>query len=243
MASYWLGRLPTPNFQRYSNKCLTAPSKGARILALNRRFFVVRQHLRKNSESHRRLGNCTRLLTLYEPALIALGLPTPKQNWTFLLDTSVPESLRPPAFGQWYTSFFDHADILDKLSWILASPYRVPTFFNDLPLSIQHYGEDAAGGPAIFDLLEANSGAYRKAFFDAEVFPSMKRSFVCGDKTGAFAIAALWAVQDDEKELRSANAKPVKYKIISGANHFVHICLLNLHPMVQTETPLLGALG
>ncbi|KAK0460259.1 uncharacterized protein EV420DRAFT_1332722 [Desarmillaria tabescens] len=150
-----------------------------------------------------RLGDYMRSLILYDPAPIALGLPTPKQNWTFLLDTSVPENLRLPAFGQWCTSYFDHADIvgrdLDKLSWVLASPHRVPTFFNDLPLSIQRYGEDAATDlPFLIFFSKQILGAYRKAFFDAEVFPGMKRAFVFGDKTGAFGIAGLWAVQGVE---------------------------------------------
>ncbi|PBK96045.1 hypothetical protein ARMGADRAFT_925187 [Armillaria gallica] len=175
----------------------------------------------------RRLSEYMRSLILYEPAPIALGLPTPKQNWTFLVDTTVPENLRLPAFGQWCTSYFDHADIfgrdLDKLSWVLASPNRTPTFFNDLPLSIQRYGEDGATDlPFLFFFSKQILAAYRKALFDPGVFPSMERSFVCGDKTCAFGIAGLWAVQDDEKALRTANAKAVKYRVIPGANHFVH---------------------
>ncbi|KAK0183634.1 hypothetical protein F5146DRAFT_179242 [Armillaria mellea] len=175
----------------------------------------------------RRLSEYMCSLILYEPAPIILGLPTPEQNWTFLVDTTVPENLRLPAFGQWCTSYFDHADIvgrdLDKLSWVLASPNRTPTFFNGLPLSIQRYGEDAATDlPFLFLFSKQILAAYRKAFFDPEVFPGMKRAFVCGDRTCAFGIAALWAVQDDEKELRTADAKGVKYRIIPGANHFAH---------------------
>ncbi|PBK96218.1 hypothetical protein ARMGADRAFT_858292, partial [Armillaria gallica] len=61
-----------------------------------------------------RLSDYMRSLILYEPAPIALGLPTPKQNWTFLVDTTVPENLRLPASGQWCTSYFDHADIVGR---------------------------------------------------------------------------------------------------------------------------------
>ncbi len=164
-----------------------------------------------------------------EPPSIALGLPAPTQNWTFLVDTTVPENLRLPAFGQWCTSYFDHANIvgrdLDKLSWVLASPSRTPTFFNGLPLSIQRYGEEAATDlPFLFLFSKQILAAYRKALFDPRVFPGMKRAFVCEDKTCALCIAALWAVQDDEKELRTADAKAVRYRIIPGANHFVCIC-------------------
>ncbi|KAK0432305.1 hypothetical protein EV421DRAFT_2001003 [Armillaria borealis] len=158
----------------------------------------------------RRLSEYMRSLILYEPPPppIALGLPTPKQNWTFLVDTTVPENLRLPAFGQWCTSYFDHADIvgrdLDKLSWVLASPNRIPTFFNGMPVAIQRYGEDAATDLPFLFFSKQILAAYRKAFFDPGVFPSMKRSF------------------DDEKVLRTADARAVKYRIIPGANHFVH---------------------
>ncbi|SJL17092.1 uncharacterized protein ARMOST_20634 [Armillaria ostoyae] len=182
-----------------------------------------------SEDVRRRLSEYMRSLILYEPPPppSALGLPTRKQNWTFLLDTTVPENLRLPAFGQWCTSYFDHADIvgrdLDKLSWVLASPNHAPTFFNGMPVSIQRYGEDAATDlPFLFFFSKQILAAYRKAFFDAGVFPSMKRAFVCGDKTCAFGIADLWAVQDDEKVLRTADARAVKYRIIPGANHFVH---------------------
>ncbi|KAK0244788.1 Alpha/Beta hydrolase protein [Armillaria nabsnona] len=175
----------------------------------------------------RRLSDYMRSLILYEPPPIVLGLPAPKQNWSFLVDTTMPENLRLPAFGQWCASYFDHADIigrdLDKLSWVLASPNRTPTFFNGLPMSIQRYGEDAATDlPFLFFFSKQILAAYRNAFFDSAVFPSMKRAFVYGDRTCALCIAGLWAVQDDEKELRTADAKAVKYRVIPGANHFVH---------------------
>ncbi|PBK96047.1 hypothetical protein ARMGADRAFT_1028269 [Armillaria gallica] len=149
-----------------------------------------------------------------EPAPIALGLPTPKQNWTFLADATC-------------ASYFDHADNvgrdLDKLSWVLASPNRTPTFFNGLPLSIQRYGEDAATDLSFLFLFSKQIlAAYRKAFFGPGVLPNMKRAFVRGDKSCAFWIVGLWAVQDDEQELWTVDAKAIKYKIIPGANHFVH---------------------
>ncbi|KAK0244791.1 hypothetical protein EDD85DRAFT_212632 [Armillaria nabsnona] len=123
----------------------------------------------------------------------------------------------------------DHADIvgqdLDKLSWVLASPSRTPTFFHGLPLSIQRYGEDAATDlPFFFFFSKQILTAYRKAFFDAGVFPSMKRALVCGDRMCTFGIVGVWAVQDGEKVLRTADARAVKYRIIPGANHFVRIC-------------------
>ncbi|KAK0201370.1 Alpha/Beta hydrolase protein [Desarmillaria ectypa] len=174
-----------------------------------------------------RLNRYIRSVILYEPGPITLGLPHSEKYWTFLRDSSVPEDLRIAAFGQWCTSYFDHVDLsernLDKLSWVLASPSRVPSFYNGMPAAIQRYGDDAAMDlPFLVVCSKQILPAYRKAFFDPEVFPDMKRSILCGDKTCAFALAALWAVQDDEKEHIAAGVKALEYRILPGANHFVH---------------------
>ncbi|KAG7442250.1 uncharacterized protein BT62DRAFT_442547 [Guyanagaster necrorhizus] len=175
----------------------------------------------------KRLERYVRSVILYEPGPIALGLPTPKQYWSFLGDPTVPEDLRIAAFGRWCTSYFDHSDLsgrnLNKLSWVLASPSRVPSFYNGMPAAIQRHGDDAMTDlPFLVLSSKQLLPAYRRAFFDPEVFPDVKRSVLCGDKTCGFAIAALWAVQDDEKEQRPADAKAIEYKFIPGANHFVH---------------------
>ncbi|KAK0460249.1 Alpha/Beta hydrolase protein [Desarmillaria tabescens] len=174
-----------------------------------------------------RLERHLRSVILYEPGPITLGLPAPNQYWTFLRDPSVPEDLRIPAFGQWCTSYFDHPDLsernLDNLSWVLASSSRVPSFYNGMPASIQRYGNDAAIDlPFLVVYSKQILQAYRKTFFDSKVFPNVKRSVLCGDKTCALALAAFWAVQDDEKEQRTTDIKALEYRIIPGANHFVH---------------------
>ncbi|KAK0185459.1 Alpha/Beta hydrolase protein [Armillaria mellea] len=175
----------------------------------------------------KRLERYLRSVILYEPGPITLGLPSPEQYWTFLRDPSVPEELRIAAFGQWCTSYFDHADLsernLGKLSWVLASSSRVPSFYNGMPASIQHHGEDAATDlPFLVGCYKQLLPTYRKAFFDPKVFPTMKRSVLCGDKTCAFALAALWAMQDDEKEQKAEGSKAIDYKILPGVNHFMH---------------------
>ncbi|KAK0432326.1 Alpha/Beta hydrolase protein [Armillaria borealis] len=174
----------------------------------------------------KRLERYMRAVILYEPGPITLGLPNPEQYWTFLRDPSVPENLRIAAFGQWCTSYFDHADLserhLDKLSWVLASSSRVPSFYNGMPAAIQCHGEAATDLPFLVGCYKQLLPAYRKAFFDPKVFPTMRRSVLCGDKTCAFALAALWAVQDDEKEQKAEGAKAIDYRILPGANHFIH---------------------
>ncbi|KAF8074541.1 hypothetical protein FPV67DRAFT_1559307 [Lyophyllum atratum] len=178
-----------------------------------------------------RLSSYIRSLVLYEPAPIVLGLPTPEQNWAPLIDTTIPEALRLPAFGQWSTSYFDHGDLtkrdLNSLSWIVASPKRVPTIFN-IPEAqlkeMERYGADAISDlPFLFHFANQLKASYRRAFYapgTLEAFPKMKLTFLCGDKTGAFGIAGMWAVQDDEKE--ADGKKAVNYKVVPGINHFWH---------------------
>ncbi|KAK0477400.1 Alpha/Beta hydrolase protein [Armillaria novae-zelandiae] len=175
----------------------------------------------------KRLERYMRSVILYEPGPITLGLPSPEQYWSFLRGPSVPEDLRVAAFGQWCTSYFDHADLsernLDKLSWVLASSSRVPSFYNGMPVAIQHHGKDTATDMQfLMGCYKQLLPSYRKAFFDPNVFPTMKRSVLCGDKTCAFALAALWAMQDDEKEQKAEGANAINYKILPGANHFIH---------------------
>jgi pimeloyl-ACP methyl ester carboxylesterase len=180
-----------------------------------------------------RLSSYVRSLIVYESAPLVLGLPTPTQNWAPLIDTTMPENLRLPAFGQWCTGYFDHGDITlssahdhDGLSWILSSPERVPTFYNipvDQLNTITTYGNDASTDlPFLFFFSNQLNAVYSKAFNDKDItakFPHMKKSFLCGDKTGAFGVAGLWAVQDDQKE--NGTDPSVKFKLIPGANHFL----------------------
>ncbi len=138
----------------------------------------------------------------------------------------MPENLRIAAFGQWCTSYFDHADLsernLDKLSWVLASSSRGAFILQRNACGHSAHGEDAATDLLfLLGCYKQLLPAYRRAFFDPKVFPAMKRSVLCGDKTSAFALAALWAVQDDEKEQKVEGAKAIDYKILPGANHFV----------------------
>ncbi|KAK0499101.1 Alpha/Beta hydrolase protein [Armillaria luteobubalina] len=180
-----------------------------------------------------RFSSYLRSLIVYESAPLVLGLPTPTQNWVPLIDTTIPENLRLEAFGQWCTGYFDQGDItlssphnLDSLSWVISSPKRVPTFYS-IPVE-QHntmttYGNDASTDlPFLFFFSKQLNDVYSKAFNDKDItakFPRMKKSFLCGDKTAAFGVAGLWAVQDDQKE--NGTDPNVKFKLIPGANHFL----------------------
>jgi len=172
-----------------------------------------------------------RSLILYEPAPVALGLPTPAQNWNPLADTTIPADLRLAAFGQWVTAYFDHPNItsrdLDSLSWVLTSTNRTPTIYGipaDQLKAMLRLGDDAATDrPVLFFFANQLLAAYRKAFYDAEtsaLFPHMKRSVLCGTNTAAFGLAGLWAVENDQAV--NGPTTEVTYKMINGANHFGH---------------------
>ncbi|KAK0484416.1 hypothetical protein IW261DRAFT_1456391, partial [Armillaria novae-zelandiae] len=180
-----------------------------------------------------RLSSYVRSLIVYECVPPVLGFPTPTQNWAPLNDTTIPENLRLPAFGQWSTGYFDHGHItlssahnLDSLSWVLSSPERVPSFYN-IPAhelkTIATYGNDASTDlPFLYFFSNQLKATYNKVFNDtniAEKFPHMKKSFLCGEKTSAFAVAGWWAAQDDQKD--NGTDTGVKFKLIHGANRFL----------------------
>ncbi|KAF8873509.1 hypothetical protein CPB85DRAFT_1236931 [Mucidula mucida] len=179
----------------------------------------------------RLLGLNVRSLISYEPAGLVLGLGMPAQQWTPLADTTMPDDIRLPAFGQWVTAYFDHEDIvqrnLDKLSWILTSPSHVPTLYN-IPINdldgMMQLGDDAATDlPFLVAFQNQLLTSGRKALFDVDIaktFPRMKRSFLVGSKTAAFGFAGLWAVQDEETA--NGGSVPINYTLIDGTNHFAH---------------------
>ncbi|KAG6886860.1 hypothetical protein C0992_001969 [Termitomyces sp. T32_za158] len=181
------------------------------------------------SETRARLGAHIKSVIIYDPAPIVLGLPTPEQNWTPLLDTYVPEGLRLAAFGQWATGYFDHGDLakrdLSSLSWVLPSASRIPTFFN-IPAEkfaeVSRYGNDGFSDLLyMIHFMPQFKAVYRKVLNDPEmlnVFPSLKLALLVGEKSGAFAIAGMWAIEDD---LKQSNGSKLKINLVSGINHFV----------------------
>ncbi len=193
------------------------------------------------------MSDNTWLIQTLEPAGLVLGLGMPAQQWTPLADTTMPENIRLPSFGQWVTSYFDHEDItqrdLDKLSWILSSPTHMPTLYRiptDELNAMMRLGDDAGTDlPFLAAFQNQLLISCRKALFNVDVvkvFPHMKRSFLVGDKTAAFGFAGIWALQDDEKI--NGGTIPVVYKVIKGTNHFVSTLLfrfVTLSPQQQAH--------
>ncbi|KAJ7152991.1 Alpha/Beta hydrolase protein [Mycena filopes] len=174
------------------------------------------------------LSRNVRSLILYEAAPIALGLPTPAQNWNPLVDTTIPASLQLAAFSQWVTAYFDHASTTDKnldsLTWVLTSPSRVPTLYKipaaELSTMIQVGDVASIDLPFLFFSSNQLLSTYRKAFYEAgtaALFPHMRRSVLCGDRTAAFGIAGFWAVEADQA-IHGPQTE-VTYEMMAGTNH------------------------
>ncbi|KAG6825948.1 hypothetical protein H0H92_001758, partial [Tricholoma furcatifolium] len=180
------------------------------------------------AETQVRLGSYIRSVILYDPAPIILGLPTPEQNWTPFLDTYIPEHLRLAAFAQWSTGYFDHGDLKKRdpgaLSWVLPAPHQVPTVF--LPRIKRTLCAADSMGLVIsltymIHFVGQSKAAYRKVINDPEtfkLFPNLKPVLLVGGCSGAFAIARLWAVEDDQKEMGSSSSS-LTIRFVQGINH------------------------
>ncbi|KAG6873149.1 hypothetical protein C0995_002302 [Termitomyces sp. Mi166 len=166
-----------------------------------------------------------------DPHPILLGFPVPEQNWTPIMDTYIPQDLRLSAFGQWATGYFDHGDIakrdLDALQWVLPSSNHVPTLFKIPPADraeMECYGGDAFSDmPYMFHFSGQFKASYRKAINDPEtlkIFPALRCVILAGEKSGAFAVAGMWAVEDDQKE--AGGSTHLAVNLVPGINHFWH---------------------
>ncbi|THH12476.1 hypothetical protein EW146_g7663 [Bondarzewia mesenterica] len=206
-----LDTLPTDVQSRFASRVRTLIMHGSFFLMLNLPMHIV-------------------LPDIPEPSPIILGLPSPPQHWAPLLNTSMPEELRVPAFTQWITGYFQHGDLskrdLNDLSYVLHATFRPPTIFN---MSAEQYKDIVSEGPNaavdtpfMVNFIPQLLASYRKTCYDGSVrtsLPKMKVWFLTGDMTASLGPAALWAVEDDDKERGGGF---VTCKMIPGANHFVH---------------------
>ncbi|KAF8901870.1 Alpha/Beta hydrolase protein [Gymnopilus junonius] len=174
------------------------------------------------------LASHLRSLVIYDAAPYFFGFPNAEKNWAPLVDITMPESLRLPMFGQWVSSYFDNGDYskhnYDTLAYVLPSTDKIPTIFKDDMSNTASYGQDAALDlPLVFKFVQPLQEAFYKALRGSEtaaLFPRLKMTFVCGDRSPSFGLSGLWTVQDNVTKggLRGR----IHYKIVKGANHFLH---------------------
>lgn len=144
-----------------------------------------------------------------------------------MVDTTIPKQARLPMFSQWITGYFDHGDYskrdFDTLAYVLPSTDRIPTIFDIPPEEVNDVGQGPElDVPLVVFFTEQLKTTFRQAFSTSEttaLFPKLKKIFICADRSPSFALAALWAVQDDLKEIGMGN--DINYKIATGANHYV----------------------
>ncbi|KAJ7764861.1 Alpha/Beta hydrolase protein [Mycena metata] len=176
--------------------------------------------------SKKRLKSHLRGHIMQEPPSIAFGLPLPAANWSPHMDTTIPADKQAAMFTTWITSYFDHGDLstrdVNVLSYIVPSAFRPPTIYDMTPEEI---AETADQGPVelpgMFMSMAQSNAVYRKACYSADIkslVPSLKTTFITGDATCSYSLAALWSIQDDNK----AEKGNIKFVVIPGANHFWH---------------------
>lgn len=128
-----------------------------------------------------------------------------------MFEQSIPEELRMKAFIQWLTGYFEHGNLSDRdlntLSYVLPSTIRAPSIFNmskaELTAMLVDGEEAAPDYPLAFLFGSQIKAAYRKTFYEpktADVLPHLRVTFFTGEYAPAWGPAALWAVQDEEKQ-------------------------------------------
>jgi len=163
---------------------------------------------------------------MQEPPSIAIGLPLPPLNWSPHMDTTIPADKHAAMFTSWITSYFDHGDLSTRdvsvLSYHVPSPLRRPTIYDMTADEIAVTADQRPVElPGMFMSMPQANAAYRKACYSADVkslVPSLKTTFITGDRTASYSLAALWSIQDDNK----AEGGNLKFVVIPGANHFWH---------------------
>lgn len=165
-------------------------------------------------------------------------------HWVPLVDTTIPENLRLPMFGQWVSGYFDNGDYskrdLNTLEYVLPSTDRVPTIFSHGLSHTATYGPEAGFDvPLLLFFAVQLKATFRKAFGGPEtvsLFPKLKITLICADRSPSFGLSGLWAAQDDLKEANLGN--DVKYKVAKGANHFVRPSHYQSKPISALNRPL-----
>ncbi|THH19421.1 hypothetical protein EW146_g1768 [Bondarzewia mesenterica] len=173
---------------------------------------------------------CILIAPLAEPPSIAFGLPFPPQTFSPQIDTSIPAKARIPAFTLWITSYFQHGDLSTRdtnvLEYVLPATFRMPSIWNMSSVEIADIIDEGPNStvetPFALNFMTQALAVYNKATFDKStraLLPHLKVWEISGDATASFSLAALWSMQDDDKAHGGNN---INYKIVPGANHFMH---------------------
>ncbi|KDR73326.1 hypothetical protein GALMADRAFT_142438 [Galerina marginata CBS 339.88] len=176
-----------------------------------------------------RLKSYIRAYVLQECAPIILGLPMPEKNWAPFVVEGIPADKRLPFFVQWLTSYFDHGDLskrdLDSLEYVVPSTSKPGSIYSmskaDQEEIICVGQETAIEGAYMVGFGTQFNANYRKALFNPAtraLFPHMKITYLVGDKSGSYAIASLWVLEDDSEK---AGKNSINFKVAPGCNHFV----------------------
>ncbi|KAF7424175.1 hypothetical protein PC9H_009478 [Pleurotus ostreatus] len=175
-----------------------------------------------------RLSQYLRAHIMLDPPSLSFGLPFPPKTYTPLADMSIPADKRGLSFVAWITSYFQHGDLstrnLDVIEYVVPAFSHTPSIWNmtlsDISEMVDEPGLNVDMG--LLGFIATNGASYKSATFDKSIksrFTHLQFWLLIGDLTSSFGLAALWSIQDDDKANGGDN---VHYKVISGANHFMH---------------------
>ncbi|TFK82032.1 hypothetical protein K466DRAFT_315818 [Polyporus arcularius HHB13444] len=175
-----------------------------------------------------RLALYLRSYIMFEPPTVAIGSPRPKQLWSPVIDTTLPEDQRSAAFVVWVTSYFKHGDLstrdTDVISYWIPARSRAPSIFNftddEYARAVYMPPGDKSEMLFMFFSEPAIQQTYNKACFDRSIralFPGMKIWVLSGDVTSPHGIPAFWSMEDDDAKHGGGF---IEFRWVPGANHF-----------------------
>ena len=178
-----------------------------------------------------------------EAPTVAIGSYRPEKLWSPVIDTTIAEEKRIPAFVPWISSYFNHGDLDSQkdevLEYYVPALDRAPSVYNMTPkeqesaIFVEQGGTDML---FMFFLEPQIQDVYKRAIFDKATrarYPNVKIAALCGDTTSPHGIPAFWSMRDDNK---ANGGDAMQFKWVKGGNHFVRI---SPHPP-RSSLPLSG---
>ncbi|KAJ7775699.1 Alpha/Beta hydrolase protein [Mycena maculata] len=179
-----------------------------------------------------RLFSFVHTVILFQPPLLALGLPSPSGWLVPHTDPDIAPEARGAVFAKWISSHFVHGDLstrnIDNLTYSNTDPLRTPTVETLNPQELFSMADFAPGekydnivglppfANAVFKLTQ-------KALFDPAVrgaWSGTRFWNVYGDAEPRDIIYAAWYLEDQSHAANTPELS-INFKVIEGGNHFL----------------------
>ncbi|GLB44327.1 hypothetical protein LshimejAT787_1602570 [Lyophyllum shimeji] len=164
---------------------------------------------------------------LLDPPSQGLGIPNPPNAYNPLWDDDLPPETRGPAFGKWVSSYFHHEDLLSRdislLSMRAPDASKTPTIESLTHEELSSVASFESGSRVETILVESEfrvalAAQTHKALFDSDITAMWGNPQVWhlhGEATTWNSVYAAWMLEE-----KARTSKDVRFKPLSGANHF-----------------------